>query len=268
MAFSQSGEVVKQEHNLIAELKHRNPLLYYFGLTNVVGAVVCVFLILNTDTQVLGINAFIKPMKFFVSLAALSFTMAWYMFLLKKQKAVSVYSWMTVIIMTFEQSVVVWQAANGRLSHFNISSPLYGLLFSLMGVGITIFTLWTLYIGVLFFRQKDYPSELPIGYIWGIRLGILFFVIFAFEGGQMAAQLAHTFGKHDGGIGLPVLNWSRQYGDLRVAHFFGMHALQVFPIIGYYIAKQKRSLFIFACGYFVFVAFLYWQAISGKPFLE
>ena len=39
------------------------------------------------------------------------------------------------------------------------------LLFMLMGVAIVTFTLWTLYIGVLFFRQKNFPLDLPQGYV-------------------------------------------------------------------------------------------------------
>lgn len=249
------------------QLKSRNNLLFYFGCANMIGAFICLLLVFLTTTEVLGINAFIKPLKFFISLSALAFTMGWYMVYLKKQKAVTIYSWMLVLVMTFEQSVVVWQAANGRLSHFNISTPLYGILFSLMGIAITIFTLWTLYIGILFFIQKDFPPVLPKGYIWGIRLGIVWFVIFAFEGGQMAAQLAHTVGAADGSEGLPVINWSKQYGDLRVAHFFGMHSLQILPLAGYYFAKTKVQITLLSLAWFILVMLLYWQALAGYPLL-
>ena len=136
-----------------------------------------------------------------------------------------------------------------------------------MGIAITVFTLWTLYIGILFFRQKEFPPLLPQGYIWGIRMGILLFVVFAFEGGHMAAQLAHTIGAPDGSEGLPVLNWSKQFGDLRVAHFFGMHSLQILPIAGYYFAKTKSGILTLTVAWFFFVCLLYWQAIQAAPLL-
>ena len=249
------------------QLKSRNPLLYSFGWLNIAGALICLVLTQFTSTEVMGINAYIKPMKFFTSIAVMAFTMSWYMVYLTNQRAVKTYSRVTVVTMIIELVIIVWQAANGRLSHFNVSTPLYGILFSMMGIAITVFTLWTLYIGILFFRQKNFPPSLTQGYIWGIRLGIIWFVIFAFEGGHMAANLAHTIGAADGGEGLPVLNWSKQYGDLRVAHFFGMHALQLLPLAGFYFAKQKGQMTTIAIVWLVFVALLYWQALTGHPLL-
>ncbi|WP_407520623.1 hypothetical protein PDL71_10220 [Lacibacter sp. MH-610] len=254
-------------NGFLIQLRIRNPLLYTFGWINIAGAIICLVLIQITTTEVLGINAWIKPMKFFLSIGILAFTMSWYMVYLNNRKAVKRYSWVMILTMLIEMSIIIWQAANGRLSHFNISTQLYGILFQLMGIVITVFTLWTLYIGILFFKQKDFPPLLPQGYIWGIRLGIIWFVIFAFEGGHMAAQLAHTIGAPDGSEGLPVLNWSKQYGDLRVTHFFGMHSLQVLPIAGFYFAKSKGQLITLALVWFVFVMLLYWQALAGYPLL-
>lgn len=59
-------------------------------------------------------------------------------------------------------------------------------------------------------------SILPLAFIWGIRLSVILFVIFSFEGGLMASPLSHNVGAPDGGPGLPIVNWSKQYGDLRV----------------------------------------------------
>lgn len=251
----------------LIQLRSRNPLLYFFGWINTACAVICLVLTQITSTEVLGINAWIKPMKFFLSIGILAFTMSWYMVYLHNRRAVKRYSWVMIVTMLIEMSIIVWQAANGRLSHFNISTPLYAMFFQLMGIAITVFTLWTLYIGNLFFKQKDFPPMLPQGYIWGIRMGILLFVVFAFEGGHMAAQLAHTIGAPDGNEGLPVLNWSKQYGDLRVAHFFGMHSLQLLPIAGFYFTKSKGQLITLALVWFVFVMLLYWQALASYPLL-
>jgi hypothetical protein len=249
--------------NFIQQLKQRNTLLFWFSCLNLLCATICIVLIQTQDTVVMGINAWIKPLKFFLSTIFFVSAMAWYMHHLTKQKAVLIYSWAVILILTFEDVIIVWQAANGRLSHFNISSSLYGLLFMLMGVAITIMTLWTLYIGILFFLQKKF--NLPPQYVWAIRIAILFFVFFAFEGGIMAALLKHTVGAPDGGEGLPLLNWSKLHGDLRVAHFAGMHALQIIPLFGWFAAKTKSGVFLFSAAYLLLVLFLLWQALKGIP---
>lgn len=253
--------------NFFTQLKQRNQLLYWFTLLNLICALLCIFFVQVSDTIVLGINAWIKPLKFFISTAIFSFTMGWIMFHLTKQKAVTIFSWVVILILTFENVIIVWQAANGRLSHFNISSSLYGLLFGLMGVAITIMTLWTLYIGILFLRQKNFL--LTKQYVLAIRIAILFFVFYAFVGGIMAANLSHTVGgSMSTSKSFPLLNWSRQFGDIRVAHFFGMHSLQILPLIGFYIAKSKTSVVIIAIVYFSLVTASLLQALNGIPLIK
>jgi hypothetical protein len=161
--------------------------------------------------------------------------------------------------------IITMQAARGVKSHFNVSTGMDGILFTVMGISIFIFTVWTFYIFIRFCMQRNFP--LHAGYYWGIRLGLLLFVIFAFEGGLMASMLRHTIGGEDGGEGFPIINWSRQYGDLRIAHFFGMHALQVVPLAGYFVFKSRNAIIIFSICYFLFVAFLLWRALQGFALL-
>lgn len=247
------------------ELRRRNKTLFWYGWLNILAALICIILWQSTSVSVNNTNAFIKPLKFYISIAVFCWTMGWLMFYLKKPSTETVFNIVAVVVFTFESYVITWQAANGRLSHFNITTPLYATLFSLMGIAIVMLTLWTAYIGFLFFRKKDW--NIPASYVWGIRLGIILFVLFAFEGFMMAAALRHTVGAADGGDGLPLVNWSREHGDLRVAHFLGMHSLQILPLFGYYIARSSKATLIFALVYFCTVSAALAQALAGNPFI-
>lgn len=251
---------------ILYEIRLRNPVLYYFGWLYFLGGLTCIILTQASDTIVMGINSYIKPMKFFFSIWIFCWTMGWFLHHLDNKRRVKIYTWMVVVVMIIEQVIITWQAANGRLSHFNIATPLYRTLFIIMGIAISVLTAWTGVMAYYFFKQKRFTVPMP--YIWGIRLGLVLFVIFAFEGGVMASRLAHTVGAMDGGPGIPVFNWSTAYGDLRVAHFIGIHSLQAIPLFGYYIAKTNRSVQIFAAGYFIVTAFLLIQAFREIPLLS
>jgi len=249
----------------VNELKRRNPVLFWYGSINIFAAVICLLLSQTTTTWVNGVNAFIKPLKFYVSIGICVWTLGWIMYYLEMPTRVKVFNLMSIVLLSFESFVITWQAANGRLSHFNVSSASYGFLFSLMGIAIVIFTLWTGFICYLFFKKKQW--SIPMSYVWGIRLGLLFFVIFALEGGAMAAMLKHTVGGNDSSRGIALLNWSRGHGDLRIAHFLGMHALQLFPLFGYYIARNSMATKAFASLYLIIVIAVLLEALMGLPLI-
>ncbi len=251
---------------LLNELAHRNLLLFVFGSVCMIGTIVTGVLIFSTSTEVLGINAYIKPFKFFLSTVIFTWSMAWYVGYLNHPTTVSLYAWTVILVLSFELIYITWKASQGDLSHFNISSAQNAMMFRLMGIAISIMTLFTLYIGILFFLNK-FP-DLPPAYLWGIRLGIILFVVFAFEGGIMGAKLAHTVGAPDGGAGLKLLNWSTKYGDLRIAHFLGMHALQVLPLIGYYLLSSTRQMAIVSAVYFLICTTILVQALMKIPLIR
>ncbi len=161
---------------------------------------------------------------------------------------------------------IALKAGKGQLSHYNTSTPVAAALFSLMALAATIATLATAYVGVLFFT-KTFPN-LPAYYVWAIRFGIILFVIFAFEGFAMGARLSHTVGGSDDSFGLPIVNWSKKFGDLRIAHFIGMHALQVLPLLSFYILKNTKATFLLAGVYSLLAIFTLVQALNGKPFTK
>lgn len=248
------------------ELLHRNTALFVFGAICLLGTVVTGILSFTTTTEVMGVNAFIKPFKFFLSTTIFTWTMTWYLGYLNEPVTVNLYVWTVIAVLSFELIYITLRASQGQLSHFNISTSQNATMFSLMGFAISVMTIFTLYIGILFFLNS-FPDLSPT-YLWGIRLGILLFVIFAFEGGIMGAKLAHSVGGPDGGEGLKLINWSTKHGDLRIAHFAGMHALQVLPIIGYYLLTSSKQMIIVSIFYFALCTAVFIQALMKLPLIR
>lgn len=244
----------------------RNEALFYFGTICLVLAIVLSIASRFSDLKVMGINAYYKPIKFCLSTVFIAYAMAWFTYDVSDIGNITVFNWVIIITLGFDVFYITFQAIKGELSHFNISTPTFASLYSLMGIAATIATFAVGYIGILYF-QKDFP-DLPTYYVWAIRLGIILFVVFALEGFVMSSHFSHTIGGKDGGKGLPFLNWSTQFGDPRIPHFIGMHALQVLPILAYYVLKDVRLTFFVALLYSLLAVWTLVMALQGKSLFK
>jgi hypothetical protein len=244
------------------ELKIRNEHLFYFGLLCFILSMFFIILTRITTTQVQGLNAWFKPFKFAISIGLFSWTMAWYCHYLSNFNT-TFFNWIVIILFGFELFYIILQASKGQLSHFNISTATYSMLYSLMGLAATIVTLYTAYIGLLFFTQS-FPN-LPNYYVWSIRLGILIFVVFSFEGALMGSRMNHSVGATNDNSNWFIVGWSKTVGDLRVSHFIGMHALQLLPLLSLYIFKNTKTTIIISLLYAALATTTLIQALNGKP---
>lgn len=251
--------------NFIEELKSRNETLFYFGLICLVSALVFLSLTKFSNTQVYNVSAWYKPFKFAFSIFLFAWTMAWYCYYLPSFN-INYFSWAVIVLLGFEIVYIAIQAYRGQLSHYNLSSPIYSVLYVSMALAASLVTIYTAYVGLLFFTNS-FPA-LPNYYLWAIRLGIIIFVVFSFEGFVMGSRLTHTIGGTDGGTGIPLLNWSTKFGDPRIAHFIGMHALQVLPILSFYLLKNTKATIAMAVLYSLLAVFTLVQALQGKPFFK
>jgi hypothetical protein len=245
---------------LLAELRRRDPLLFGSGVVMAIALAGSVLAFPFDDRVILGINPWIKPAKFEISLLVFLWTIAWFMPDARPgSRARAFIRWTPPIVMVTEIVLIVGQAVRGTTSHFNHSSLLNDVIFSIMGLMITVNTVAMLMLLLTF--RRDTPAD-RAGYLWGVRAGIAIFILASLQGFVIVANDAHTIAVPDGGPGLPFVNWSTTSGDLRVAHFFGMHALQALPLFGYVLDRSANSS-ASSRARIVSAAGLAWLAVMG-----
>jgi hypothetical protein len=260
-----------------AELRARDPLLFWTGALMLLGLVIVTLLSIGDQRQILGINPWIKPAKFMVSITIFLWSVAWFMPETEADEVKrALVRWTVAGAMVIEIVLIGMQAWRGVTSHFNATTAFDLAVFNLMGVAITVSSIA---VGLfLWIVRRDTPSS-RAGYLWGIRLGVAVFLLASMlPGFLMVANNGHAFPGPDGGPGLPIVNWSVEFGDLRVAHFFGMHALQALPLLGFLLdrtlgANQPSALVpaarnvVIAIGilWFVVTGALLGIALLGRP---
>ena len=219
------------------QLRSRNPILAWTAFFHAALFLIALGLFMVDTREVMGINPWIKPMKFMASISIYLVTIAWLMGHIERPRwAVQLIAWGIASCMIAETAVIFMQAGRGVRSHFNVLTSFDASLFSIMGIGVIIDSLLMILMLLLFFRRHE---TIAPPYLWGIRIGIIMFLIGGIVGGWMSSHGGHTVGSQDGGPGLPFVNWSMTGGDLRIAHAFGLHGLQVMPILGYLLSKRR-----------------------------
>ncbi|WP_437485653.1 hypothetical protein WME75_01460 [Sorangium sp. So ce1014] len=261
----------------IEELLRRSPVLFMAAVAHVALLVVLLGVAPLDARLVLGVNPWIKPAKFAASIAIYLLTINWLIGDVtlppRGRRAVV---WGTVAMVSFEMIAIAMQAARGVASHFNRTTPFDVAVFALMGIAILVNTALAAYLAYRFWTTRP---PLPAPYLWGIRLGFLLFLLACAEGGFMSTLDAHSVGVADGGPGLPIVNWSTRGGDLRTAHFFGMHALQAAPLFGYWLSawasgsasrtqRAVRWVVAFGVGYGAVALGLFLAALAGQPLIR
>lgn len=236
-----------------------------------------------------GVPAWLKPTKFAISVAIYVLTLAWVFTWLPEWRRMR--RWVGIvsaIVFVIELVIIDLQAWRGTTSHFNTSTALNGTLFSIMGAAIFLQTFVSVAVALALWRQRF--EERAMG--WALRLGMTFTIVGAMTGGMMtgptAEQLAvmqaggeapiigaHTVGAPDGGPGVPGTNWSLTHGDLRIAHFVGLHSLQVLPILAFVLRRRRvlepvrsRLVQIAAASYAGLWGVLLWQALRAQSLVR
>ena len=240
--------------------------------------------------MITGVPAWLKPAKFALSTSVYCMTFVWLLgFVKSRQRLVQLAANVTAGSLVVEIAIIVAQAARGTTSHFNLTTQLNAFLWITMGIFIVFVWAMNLLVTILLVGQRI-PDR---AFAWSLRFGLFISLVGMASGFLMVrptpVQLAavraghriqivgaHTVGVADGGPGIPVLGWSSAGGDLRAAHFVGLHALQVLPFIGWLLSRRRgpleslpdRHRLALVCTgasvYLGFVLLLAWQALRGQ----
>lgn len=213
-----------------AELWSREPRLAAYGAL-LLALLVPMAVAWGLDDRVLrGANVWIKPMKFSLSIAVLALTTAWFAGHLpdaqRRGRAMRWIVWLLIGAGSFELAYITLQAGLGRGSHYNVGDAFHATMYALMGIGAIVLTATQPMLAWQLYRHPD-PGR-PPAYRQAVILGlVLTFVLGAGVGSVLSGQPPP-----DGLAGVPLFGWSLAGGDLRPAHFVGIHAEQFLPLAG------------------------------------
>jgi hypothetical protein len=222
-----------------------------------------------------GINIWIKPLKFAVSISLYLLTLAAIAPLLRPGFVRSGYyrafASLVLLAIAFEMVMIIGAAALGTASHFNVATPLAAGLYTAMGIlAVVLTSASAVHAWALARAERRVWPVLHDGLVLGLALVLPLTLVTAFTlGGNDGHWVGGT--RSDAG-GLPVFGWSRDGGDLRVAHFFATHAMHFVPAAALAAAlvlgpDRRWPAWAAAAALVGLVAFTYAQALQGRPFL-
>jgi len=275
--FSKMIHRLKEDVRSWYQLHRRNDttnvLVWTVYLQLMLMAVLLILLPFDT-VQVAGRYRLIKPLNFSMSMAMYLATVVILLdYLRASMWWKKVISWGVSICILTAITCITMQAMRGTTSHFNNSTSFDSTVSSLMDIVDPLNSAFVLVL-LIFALQSRYnvsrSSQL------GIVFGILVFLAGSVIGGVMVAHGQSVVGVAPGGPGLPVVNWSTTGGDFRVAHFLGIHALQILPIAGWLVDRleglprraKPTAVVAVSAGYVLLMGIVFLQAMNGVPLVR
>lgn len=214
------------------------------------------------ERLVRGVNVWVKPLKFMASIGLFWISTAWFVGLLpdeqRRHPTVRRLAAVAIAAGLFEIVYITWQAARGEASHFNFSSVGHQIMYTLMGLGALAMTATQ---PVLAWRiARHGRSDLPP--LW--REAVVVGLVATFVMGAGAGGVLGSF-QPPAGVGLPVFGWHLDGGDLRPAHFLGMHAQQFIPWAGALLVAwaPTRGRIVLWSIVAVYAALWIWAMVQG-----
>jgi hypothetical protein len=239
--------------NLFKRAWELSPALVLGTGAMLLGSVLTLVALVLDPRQLVGEPVWLKPFKFYVSLATYNATLLYVLAsIAERSRFVRRVGTVLSVCGTLEMVCITLQAARGVRSHFNAATLFDVIVFQTMGLAILVLWVTMMVLAVALLRAKMTSPALASA----LRLGVVISVVGMgtgwlmtlphngqFEalkaGAHLAEQGAHSFGTKDGGPGLPLVGWSVTAGDMRPAHFLGLHAIQALPVLAVLLARRR-----------------------------
>ncbi|MEM6474819.1 MAG: hypothetical protein AAF687_01490 [Pseudomonadota bacterium] len=226
------------------------------------------------DTRMLDSAAvWTKPQKFNISLGLHFLTIAVLLQLVPRDvrsgPVLLIFSYLAAGALLIEFFWVSLQAAQAKRSHFNFDSQFEALMYALMGLGAFLLMTIALALAVQIWRKGDRSRRgLWLGSIVGLTIAFFTTLYFGFTMSSTSRYVGAPL--EGGGATVPFFGWSREYGDLRPAHFVSLHMMQTVPFVGWLADRYGWNVLLVVGGVTLaqgaIATALFFQALAGQPF--
>ena len=193
-----------------------------------------------------GFNVWLKPLKFQVSITFFLVTLACMTSFTRAGFRRSFWGratvWTAVSTSVFEIAWITYQAGMGERSHYNQDGAFGSGMYTAMGVAAVALSLTPVSIAVATMTNRTLDAAARVAR-WGLCLGAFASLVGAAGVGMMlGAEPAHyPTPDSPGDPRVPIAGWSTTEGDLRIAHFIGLHALQGLFVMGLALCAIKAN---------------------------
>ena len=223
------------------------------------------------------VNPWIKPIKFAMSFSTFASTISllllalripkWQLTLARRAIAAS------VALEILSLAAQAWRTAHYLAGQSLLDTSLAHMTNSMVMFNTAI-VCWML---ALFCINRVHTDRIDRPMVSAIRYSVMIFLAGNAIGGYMLARGSHSVGVADGGAGLPFVNWSVIGGDLRIAHFIAIHAIQIVPLFAYILSQMSPILPVkhrriaagaLALAVSIAVGATFIQAALGHPLLS
>lgn len=221
-------------------------------------------------------NVWLKPLKFELSLALYFLTLALALPLTGKAFQASWLGryvfWGVVPAGFLEVVYIAWRASRAQASHYNLTDWLGPALYNAMGVGAVMITLGSGALAYGLARRDATPLAPTLR--WSLVSGFALTCILGLvSGATLSVNGGHYVGAIPAGHAtLPLFGWSLSIGDLRIAHFLGLHALQIIPAFGlllWLLMRESRwgaaAIGLFSGVYALATLGAFLAALNARP---